>query len=133
MYTVGGNCPICGERMYLERLHCPQCGTVLEGAFSLSPLFRLNAEQIHFVELLVKHRGNIQRVGEELGLSYRTARSRMEEIAAALGYELPPEEARMRPGPERRREILEALQAGRLTSAQAIRLLRGEEIAGGAE
>ncbi|MGB9723356.1 MAG: DUF2089 domain-containing protein [Chloroflexia bacterium] len=131
MYTVGGNCPICGERMYLERLRCPQCGTVLEGAFSLSPLFRLGAEQIHFVELLVKHRGNIQRVGEELGLSYRTARNRMEEIAAALGYELPPEEARPRPGPERRREILEALQAGRLTSDQAIRLLRGEEIPGG--
>jgi len=112
--------------MYLERLRCPDCGTALEGAFSLSPLFRLDAEQVHFIELLVKHQGNIQRVAEELGLAYRTARSRMDEIATALGYELP-EEPRVRPSPERRREILEGVQAGRLSSEDAVRLLRGEE------
>jgi hypothetical protein len=112
--------------MYLERLRCPNCGTGLEGAFSLSPLFRLDTEQVHFVELLVKHQGNIQRVAEELGLAYRTARSRMDEIATALGYELP-EEPRVRPSPERRREILEGVQAGRISSEDAVRLLHGEE------
>ena len=86
MHTIGGRCPICGEGMYLERLRCPSCGTALEGAFSLSPLFQLDTEQIRFVELLVKHQGNIQRVAEELGIAYRTARSRMDEIATALGY-----------------------------------------------
>ncbi len=125
MHTIGGRCPICGERMYLERLHCPQCGSTLEGAFALSPLFGLSAEQIHFVELLVKHQGNIQRVAEELGVSYRTGRSRMDEIAAALGYVLP-EEPRERPSPERRIEILEGLQAGRLNVDQATRMLRGD-------
>lgn len=125
MYTIGGRCPVCGETMYLERLRCAQCGTALEGAFNLSPLFALNDEQIHFVELLVKHQGNIQRVAEELGIAYRTARGRMDEIAAALGYALP-EEPRPRPTPERRREILEGVQAGRISPEEAVRLLRGE-------
>jgi hypothetical protein len=125
MYTIGGRCPICGETMYLERLRCGHCGTSLEGAFSLSPLFTLNDEQIHFVELLVKHQGNIQRVAEELGMAYRTARGRMDEIAAAMGYALP-EEPRPRPTPERRREILEAVQAGRISSEDAVRFLRGD-------
>ena len=126
MYTISGHCPVCGETMYLERLHCANCGTTLEGAFTLSPLFTLNAEQIHFVELLVKHQGNIQRVAEELGMAYRTARGRMDEIAAAMGYALP-EEPGPRPTPERRREILEGVQAGRISSEDAVRLLRGEE------
>jgi hypothetical protein len=126
MHTIGGRCPVCGEGMYLERLRCQNCGTALEGAFALSPLFELNGEQIRFVETLVKHQGNIQRVAEEMGISYRTARSRMDEIATALGFALPPEEARL-PSPERRQEILESVEAGRLTSEQAVRLLRGEE------
>lgn len=126
MHTIGGRCPICGEGMYLERLRCPGCGTALEGAFSLSPLFQLNTEQIRFVELLVKHQGNIQRVAEEMGLAYRTARSRMDEIATALGYALPVEPM-SRPTPERRREILEGVQAGRIPTEDAVRLLRGGE------
>lgn len=126
MHTIGGRCPICGEGMYLERLRCPHCGTALEGAFALSPLFQLDTEQIRFVELLVKHQGNIQRVAEELGIAYRTARNRMDEIAAALGYALP-EEPRPRPAPERRREILEGVQAGRIPTEDAVRLLRGEK------
>jgi len=124
VYVIGGRCPVCGEGMYLERLRCPHCGTGMEGAFSLSPLFALDAEQIHFVELLVKHQGNIQRVAEELAVSYRTARNRMDEMATALGYALP-EEPRVRPKPERRREILEALQAGRVSADKAVRMLQG--------
>ena len=126
MHTIGGRCPICGETMYLERLRCQHCGTALEGAFALSPLFGLSGEQLHFVELLVKHQGNIQRVAEETGLAYRTARSRMDEIATAMGYALP-EEPRARPTPERRRDILEGVQGGRIAPEDAVRLLRGDE------
>jgi len=124
MRTIAGHCPVCGELMMVERLHCLQCGTALEGTFSLSPLFGLNPEHLHFVELLVKHQGNIQRVAEEMEVSYRTARTRMDEIASALGYALPEEP---RPTPERRREVLDALQAGQMSVQEAVRVLQGEE------
>ncbi len=126
MQTIGGRCPVCHGDLYLERLRCQNCGTALEGAFALSPLFGLEAEQIRFVEMLVKHQGNIQRVAEEMGVSYRTARNRMDEIAKALGYALPEGEPPA-PSAGRRREILEKLEAGEITSEQAVKLLRGEE------
>jgi hypothetical protein len=126
MHTIGGRCPVCGEEMFVERMRCAQCGTAIEGAFALSPLFSLSAEQLHFVEMLVKHEGNIQKVAEEMQLSYRTARSRMDEIATALGYSLP-KPARPRPTPERRRAILEGLHAGQIKTEQAVRLLQGDE------
>jgi len=124
MRSIAGHCPVCGELMMVERLHCLQCGSALEGTFSLSPLFGLHPEQLHFVEVLVKHQGNIQRVAEEMGVSYRTARTRMDEIATALGYALPEEP---RPSPGRRREILDALQAGEISVQDAVRVLQGEE------
>lgn len=124
MYKVGGVCPICQETMRVERLRCPNCGTALEGSFTLSPLFSLPAERLRFVEMLVKHRGNIQRVAEEMEVSYRTARTRMDEIATELGYALPPDS---RPSPERRREILQDLESGTLSAEEAAQLLQGKE------
>lgn len=126
MYKISGRCPICGGSLRLERLRCLECSTALEGAFALSPLFELNPEQLHFVELLVKHRGNIQRVAEELDVSYRTGRNRMDDIATALGYALP--DALLPPSPEQRREILEKLQEGVVKAEDAVRLLRGEDV-----
>lgn len=110
--------------MRLERLRCLNCGTALEGSFALSPLFSLPPERLHFVELLVKYRGNIQRVAEELEVSYRTARNRMDEIATELGYAMPPD---TRPSPERRREILQELEKGSLSAEEAAVLLQGKE------
>ena len=123
MYRISGTCPICGGSMHLERLRCHQCGTALEGAFELSPLFRLPPEQLHFVELLVKYRGNIQRVAKELEVSSRTGRNRMDEIATAMGYtrsDLP-----LPPSLERRQEILESLQAGEFPSVRQAAIAAG--------
>lgn len=124
MPRIGGTCPVCGESLRIERLRCWQCGTALEGSFELSPLFSLEPEELHFVELLVKHRGNIQRVAEEMAVSYRTGRTRMDEIANAMGYI---EDETVVVTPERRQEILEGVQSGQYSAEQAIRLLRGEE------
>jgi hypothetical protein len=126
MYKISGRCPICGGSLRLERLRCLECSTALEGSFVLSPLFELEPEQLRFVELLVKHRGNIQRVAEELDVSYRTGRNRMDDIASALGYALP--SAPPPPSPEKRREILEKLQEGVVKAEDAVRLLRGEDM-----
>jgi Protein of unknown function (DUF2089) len=35
--------------------------------------------------MLVKYRGNIQRLAAEMNVAYNTARSRLDEIVAALG------------------------------------------------
>jgi hypothetical protein len=46
----------------------------------------------------------------------------MDEIATALGYAFPGPPP---PSPERRREILEALEAGKVSAEKAAQMLRG--------
>jgi len=126
MYSVIGKCPVCGREMIVTRLYCPHCATTLEGSFNLGLFYRLSPEQLRFVELFIRCEGKLNRVAEELGLSYPTVRSRLNEVIRALGYEV-----REEPGltPERRKAILEELARGEITADEAVRLLKGEKAA----
>lgn len=125
MPDVLGRCPVCGDALQVTRLHCPACHTAIEGVFSLGRFQRLSPEQLAFLEVFIKNRGVIRDVERELGISYPTVRSRLDEVIRALGLEV-----REEPQPDlaeeqaRRREVLERLERGELTVAQAIKLLR---------
>jgi len=121
MYPVPTECPVCHDDLMVTRLVCRNCGTALEGRFTMGRLYQLTPDQLHFVEIFLRCEGKISRVQEELGLSYPTVRSRLEEVIRALGYEVgekePPDEAR-------RREILERLARREISSEEALRLLQ---------
>ncbi len=120
MYPIPTECPICHESLLVTRLVCRNCGTALEGRFAMGRLFQLTPDQIHFVEVFLRCEGKISRVQEELGLSYPTVRSRLEEVIRALGYEVG---RAGEPDEEVRREILERLARREITSEEALRLL----------
>jgi hypothetical protein len=124
MYPLIGQCPICHDDLVVTRLYCRTCDTTLEGHFELGRLSQLTPEQIGFVETFIRCEGKITRVEQELGISYPTVRSRLHEVIRALGYEVGEEEPAV--DETRRREILEELSDGRVSSEEAIRLLRGE-------
>jgi len=124
MYQVIGKCPVCGEELTVTRLHCRSCDTALEGHFNLGKFYRLTPEQLHFVETFVKCEGKITRVEEELGISYPTVRNRLHDAIRALGYEVPVEAG---VSSERRKGILEQVQAGELSPKDAVELLKGTE------
>jgi len=44
----------------------------------MDELFKLTPEQMDFVKLFLKKRGNLSEVQKELGLSYPTVRNRLE-------------------------------------------------------
>jgi hypothetical protein len=90
----------------------------------LGRLYQLAPEQLGFIETFIRCEGKITRVERELGISYPTVRSRLHDVIRALGYEVGEEEAP--PDDKERQEILENLSAGRVTSEEAIQLLRGE-------
>jgi len=96
--------------------------TVVEGHFELSKFNRLHPEQLAFLELFLKARGNIKEVERELGLSYPTVRARLDVLLGTLGYAVEPD--RKADVTKKRREILDALDAGNLTAEDALRLLR---------
>lgn len=123
MYPVMKRCPVCSSDLEVTRLYCRNCDSTLEGHFELGRFYRLSPEQMEFVETFIKCEGKITRVEEELGISYPTVRSRLNEVIRALGYEVPAEELVT---PERRREILEGVQKGEIKAEEAAELLRGK-------
>jgi hypothetical protein len=49
---------------------------------------QLSEEQWSFVELFVRSEGKLNRIQEELGMSYPTVRNRLHEVIRAMGYEV---------------------------------------------
>jgi hypothetical protein len=123
MYAVPGRCPVCGQDLTVTRLHCRNCDSALEGHFDLGRFTKLDPEQLHFVETFIRSEGKLNRVQEELGLSYPTVRSRLHDAIRAMGYEV---EEGPSISPEQRRGILDELAEGKITSEEAIQLLQGD-------
>ena len=119
---VLGRCPVCGEELYVTKLSCHKCHTHIEGNFTLCKFCKLTKEQQDFVEVFIKSRGNIKEIEKELGISYPTVRGRLENVIEALGYSPKFE------GPKvDKKEVLEKLNNGEISSEEALRLLQGEE------
>jgi len=123
MYPVVGQCPICQDDLIVTRLHCRNCDTTLEGHFELGRLYQLTPEQLSFVETFIRCEGKINRVEQELGISYPTVRSRLHDVIRALGYEIGEEEPTV--DDTKRRAVLDELAQGGISPEQAIELLRG--------
>jgi hypothetical protein len=125
MYPVPTDCPVCHDDLLVTRLVCRNCGTALEGRFAMGRLSQLTPEQLHFVEVFIRCEGKINRVQEELGLSYPTVRSRLVEVIRGLGYEAGEEQGGE---DERRQEVLERLARQEISSEEAFRLLEGKQL-----
>ena len=121
-------CPICQSNLEITKLYCRSCDTAIEGHFQhTTPFQQLTAEQMSFMVTFVHNEGKINRVGEELGMSYPTVRSRLHDLIRALGYEVGEEEEP--PGglpEEERRAVLDALSKGTLSSDEALKRLSGK-------
>jgi hypothetical protein len=121
-------CPICQSSLEIVKLYCRSCDTAIEGHFQhATPFQQLTAEQMSFMVTFVRNEGKINRVGEDLGMSYPTVRSRLHDLIHALGYEVGEEEEPAGSLPEEeRRAVLDALSKGTLSSEEALKRLSGK-------
>lgn len=124
MNHVIGQCPICNENLNVTRLHCRKCDTSIEGQFSLGRLYQLTTEQLQFIEIFIRCEGKINRVEQEIGLSYPAVRSRLTEVIKAMGYEVGDPEPEV--SKETRQDVLAQLSKGDLSAEEALEILRGE-------
>src|SRR3989454_4288334 len=122
---VVARCPVCAEQLKVVRLECDACGTSLQGSFSLGRFHSLAPEQLEFLEVFIKARGNFKDVERELGISYPTVRSRLDAVIRALGF---PSQAEPDREAERRKEILRELAEGRIAAEDAASLLEKERV-----
>lgn len=112
------HCPVTGEPLEVTRLSCPTSGVVIEGRFQPNEFAFLPHDQLEFMRIFIKVRGNLKEAERVLGLSYPTVRLRFENLLKALGYEVE-EEAR-----EDRGAVLDLLERGEITAEEAARRLQ---------
>ncbi|MHB1296429.1 MAG: DUF2089 family protein [Anaerolineae bacterium] len=122
-YDVIGRCPVCNDLLEVTRLHCRSCDTAIEGHFALGRFHQLSLEQVAFAETFIRCEGKINKVGEELGISYPTVRGRLVDLIRGLGYEVRDEPPLTT---DQRKDILEQLAVGEITPEDAIRMLKAK-------
>ena len=122
-YVMPLTCPACADPMSVTELTCSHCHTKVQGEFEAPGLHRLQAEQVQFVEVFLRCRGNIKEVERELKVSYPTVRSRLDQIIQSLGYPVP---ARTEEPDQNAVDVLDALGAGDVTFEEALRHLKEE-------
>jgi hypothetical protein len=119
-------CPSCDGNLVVSQLKCPSCEIAIDGEFSMPALLKLRRSQIDFIEVFVKNRGVIRDVERELGVSYPTVRSRLDEVVAALGYEVrnaAPAGGESLDASSHRRAVLGDLKAGKISPEDALAAL----------
>ena len=120
-YKAPGKCPVCGEKLSITKLGCPKCSTAIEGDFQPCEFCRLPEEDLDFIKVFIRCRGNIKDVEKELGISYPTVRGKLDSVIRGLGYEVNSKEL-VKENEDKaaaKNEILDQLAKGEITPKEA--------------
>jgi hypothetical protein len=120
-YPIPAKCPTCEGKLNVTELKCSNCNTKISGDFYLDELFQLNYELQQFLKIFIKTRGNIKNMEKELDMSYPTVRNKLNELIKTLGYQDDFVEEEQQ---EKRREILDMLEAGEIEAVEAAQKLK---------
>jgi len=112
-----GQCPICSGPVEITEISCNLCKSTIKGHFKPCKFCTLSQEHKDFAEIFIKNRGNIKEMERELGISYPTVKSKLDSLISALGYK------NQGAGSSDKKEVLERLYRGEITSEEAVRLL----------
>lgn len=118
MNHVIGECPICKSDLTVTKLECTECHTELSGQFQLSKFNYLSKEELFFIEVFIKNRGNIKQVEKELGISYPTVKKTLDEVIVSLGYEVSEEDK------IKKDEVFAKLEKGEISAKEAAKLIK---------
>jgi hypothetical protein len=134
MIKIFEQCPACGGPLVITECRCANCQLQLRGEFQLGSFSSLSEDQLTFVRVFLRARGNLSEAEKVLGVSYPTIRNKLDEINKALDRaeskaisaqeatdEATPE---INPQEETRRAILQQVADGTLSAVQAVEKLR---------
>lgn len=110
-------CPSCEGELRATRLSCGSCGTQLDGQFDIPILLQLTPADLQFVTAFVRSSGSLKAMAQMMGVSYPTVRGRLDDILERL-------DAIERGVEQKRHEILDALENGKVTAKDAAEQLK---------
>ncbi len=108
-------CPSCGRGMTPVKLHCRSCDLYLEGHFDDDPITSLSSEDLALAIAFIRSYGSIKKLQDALGVSYPTARARLERLVGKLNRSM-----EMKPAADR---TLDRLKKGEITVEEALEVL----------
>src|SRR5258708_11108005 len=125
-------CPVCTGQVYISRLCCEDCDTRVHGSFEATRFSRLSNDNLEFIELFLKSRGNLSSVAEELEISFPTVSKRLDTALVAMGLaEAMPGNGKLNPllqdagrREEERNRVIEMLDRGEISADEVTRRLR---------
>ncbi len=122
-------CPGCGGALVITGCRCTDCGLEMRGEFRPPQFATLSEDQLTFIRIFIRARGNLSEVEKVLGVSYPTIRNKLDEINKTLdSAEAVSNRAQSEPEPDpsdqERRAILQQVSAGELSAVEAVEKLR---------
>ena len=81
------HCPACHGELIVTQQTCIECGTSVVGEFKPTIFAQLSQENLAFLEIFIKNKGNVKEMERESGESYWAIRNRINEIIEELGLE----------------------------------------------
>lgn len=76
--------PVTGGDLVITELEGPESGITIRGRFEMPRFARLSPDQARYLETFLRCRGMLNSVEKELGISYPTARARLDAVLRAL-------------------------------------------------
>lgn len=123
MRKILESCPSCGDNLIVTEMRCPACETTIRSEYESCVFCRLSPEDLHFVEIFIKTRGNVKEMERELDVSYWAIRSRLSEVIQRLGFDREPDLPADTMTTEQRRVILQQVEHGQLSVEEAMQQL----------
>ena len=94
----------------------------MTGEFTQNKFSLLSSKDVEFIEVFIRNRGNIKDVERELGVSYPTVRSMLDQVISNLGLIGGKEQSE--DTQITKAEILDLLEQGQITSTEAVKMLK---------
>ena len=126
LHDLPTQCPVSGGELYVSELTCEDSGVVIRGKFKMPASAGLNTDEKAFLKVFLRARGVISTVEKELGMSYPTARAKLDRLLASMKLvPIKEDDKKRHKAAEKKLKILKDLEEGNITAAEAKRKLRG--------
>jgi len=127
LYPLVTKDPISGDPLHVTELSCESSSISIRGHFEIPRYTFLDAEQANFLEIFLRCRGILSSVEKELGVSYPTVRTKLDQLLIALDLKPIREAGRQTKNgklSDEHQRVLDRLEAGEITPAEAKDQLR---------